>query len=59
MLIVIVFNIYVHIELKLFLKENICYLPNDDVTITFMHQHFITKFPESDCNYISHKYYQC
>ncbi|KAF0690079.1 Uncharacterized protein FWK35_00037667, partial [Aphis craccivora] len=37
---------------------NIRYLPSD-VTITFMHQHFIEKFPELDRNYISYEYYRC
>jgi len=37
---------------------NIRYLPSD-VTITFMHQHFIEKFPELDRNYTSYEYYRC
>lgn len=36
---------------------NVRYLPSD-VTITFMHQHFIENFPESDRNYISYDYYR-
>lgn len=37
---------------------NVRYLPSD-VTITFIYQHFIKKFPESDRNYILYEYYRC